>query len=104
MIAIFPFSADPNSQSMRKFSIRSRQPSLAPTNPQLTREKPQLAPIASDHSFFHASTALYPAKSTARAELPAPPPSRCGASNAYTLSRGSKSALPSSFTCCSTTE
>jgi hypothetical protein len=78
----------------RKFSIRSCQPSLAPTNPQLMRENPQLAAIASDHSFFHASSTLCPARSTARAELPAPPPSRCGASSAYTFSRGSRSACP----------
>ena len=56
--AILPFVAEPNSQSIWKLSLRSRHPSLEPTNPQLTREKPQLAPIASDHWFFHASSIL----------------------------------------------
>src|ERR1700675_1096438 len=50
--ARLPLVAEPNSQSIWKLSFKSRQPSLEPTNPQLTRVKPQLAPMASDHSFF----------------------------------------------------
>jgi len=76
IIATFPFVADPNSQLIFWCCIRSCQPSLRPTNPQLIRVNPQLADIASDHPFFHASSTLCPARSNARAEFPAPPPSR----------------------------
>ena len=54
--ARLPLVAEPNSHSMRLLSFRSLQPSLEPTKPQLTRENPQLAPMASDHDPFHAST------------------------------------------------
>ncbi len=88
---------------MVKFCITSCQPSLAPTNPQLKRENPQLEVITSDHSFFHASSTLCPATSIARAEFPAPPPPRCGASNAYSFNRGSRSSRASNRTRVSTT-
>ncbi len=82
MIAMLPSSAKPNSQSILKFCFRSCHPSLAPTYPQLARENPQSVPIASDMVSFHAITNRLPATSATRAELPIPPPSRCGDSSA----------------------
>ena len=67
---MFPPVAEPNCQSIWKLSTRSRQPSLAPTKPQLTRAKPQLAAIASDHWFFQASSILRPAISTRARRVP----------------------------------
>ena len=57
-------------------------PAKALQKPHDERLKPQSAPIASMIPPFHASRHRRPATSIDRAELPAPPPFRCGASSA----------------------
>ena len=101
--AMFPSVAEPNSQSMRKLSMRSCQPSLAPTKPQLTREKPQLAAMASDHSFFQASNALWP-QNPRRAPVACAAAIEMRSQQRINLEPRQQSGIASSRTRCNTTE
>ena len=75
-------SSPRNSQSILKLSIKSCQPSLAPTYPMDRRENPWLHPMTRCTSLRAAWSRLCPPISEHQPELPAPWRARCGASSA----------------------